>query len=504
MNSALPEGLERLPAKERERQERGVPEERRLEAVLRNPATYTFGADFDLPDPSLGGRPAQYPLWLWRIYGCVADIYGSARNADTHLADPITGRWEQIRTAAAEMTGTVLPATPPSRSWYVKTRDRKILPNLHLLRLQQIDEAVTAAREVGLADPDKPFDVKDRERRVVADGHVITPITDTAKGTTKRTKARNIETGEIVEYDRPVRYDPDVKMHTTGDKRRVVGNMVWHGYVRGPQPFRRVVLAVDSVPGVKGQQNSENHVMMRNFELLATDKRLGIVGATIDGVARGVDLDRMQSEWGWIPASPVAARSINDKTGERTEKEGPFDSYTLPGCTGGPVKVHYHGGRLVKAEILEDGRTAFTPLKHKQVRRRPNKNGTWRVYVEYELPCNCGNHSRAVLEPTITTDKDREKNFNRGENIRAIPPGTDLYEDCYTNRSAIEGDNRRIDDHLQSGRARSYGRDRQLLDLLAHQHHLNSLALHLHGPQAPTGPGRPIEPADAPAPPVAA
>ena len=73
------------------------------------------------------------------------------------------------------------------------------------------------------------------------------------------------------------------------------------------------------------------------------------------------------------------------------------------------------------------------------------------------------------------------KGFNRAENVRAIPPETQKYVACYPFRSSSEGDNRRIDDNLPLRRARSYGRQGQLLDLVGHALNVNSLGRYLWG-----------------------
>lgn len=174
------------------------------------------------------------------MYASAADVYCSARKADTELSSPVN--WALIGRVSGEMLGLpkerFLPTKPPSRSWYVKTRDRKVRPNLEVYRLRVMEANSEAALAMGLADPDKPYDIADSTRRPLCDGKVITPITNAPKGTTKRTKAISEETGEIVEVDRPVRYEPDAKLHITGDGRQLVGVKFWTASLRGPEPNR--------------------------------------------------------------------------------------------------------------------------------------------------------------------------------------------------------------------------------------------------------------------------
>ncbi len=63
------------------------------------------------------------------------------------------------------------------------------------------------------------------------------------------------------------------------------------------------------------------------------------------------------------------------------------------------------------------------------------------------------------------------------------PPGSKLFDAIYPLRSLVAGENRRIDDHLPLGCARSYGARRILLDLFAHGHPVNSYGRSLYGPR---------------------
>ena len=90
----------------------------------------------------------------------------------------------------------------------------------------------------------------------------------------------NPSTGEVRHVKRPVRFEPDAKLHTTGDKRVVNGVKTLHVDVRGPEPHRNVFLAIDHVPDVKGGRNAENHVLMKNLRtlVLAANILLDLLG----------------------------------------------------------------------------------------------------------------------------------------------------------------------------------------------------------------------------------
>ena len=473
-----------VPRKTKKKDDLGVDPDTLLEAVLRHEATYAFAEVVVLPDPSRGGRPRSYPLWVWFVLNAYVDACGSVRQAFTNLQSE--QRWSTVRTIAAEMIGVspneVLPERAPDRSWFHKTRKRHIVGHLDALRLALSEQGVGAARDMGLLDPDKPFDLKDRTRYVIADGKVIAARTQAAPGSTLPVEVVNPETGEVLMMKRPVRSEPDAKLHTTGDKRVVNGVKLWHADVHGPETHRHAIIAIDHVGDVKGGRNAENHVMMRNFRVLA---RLapGVIGAITDGVSRGQELEEMQRDFGWLPIAPVAAGKRNEKTGELLEeKNGPLSVIEVPGCDAGPVELWYYEGRVVKHLPVDDGRLVLGELVWKGTRSRKNKDGTFRRYVDYEVVCNCGQHQMVHSERTISNDKDTERKLTRAENVRAVPPGSKLFEDLSPLRSAIEGTNSRIDDHLPLRRARSYGAANILLDLLGHAQWVNAYGRFLYGP----------------------
>lgn len=467
----------------RKKDDLGVDPDTLLEALLRDPATYAYEAVIARPDPARGGSPREYALWLWFVLNAYADACTSVRQAFTNLQRP--ERWARVRAIAAEMLDCepdeVLPATAPDRSWYHKTRKRHIAPNRDVLLQVFSEEAVAAALDVGLIDPAKPYDVTDRTRYLTADGKVIKAHTSAEPGATAPVEVVNPSTGEVRHIDRPVRFEPDAKLHTTGDKRVVRGVKTLHVDVRGPEAHRNVFLAIDHVPDVKGGRNAENHVLMKNLHTLA-ELAPGAIGLITDGVLHGQELDEIQRSLGLLPIVPVGAKKLDPKTGERIEeKQGPLGTVSVPGCESGDVELWYYEGRLVKRQMVEDGTRLLVELAWKGTRSRKNKDGTYRRYVDYEVVCNCGKHRMLHRERTITNDEDRARSFNRGENVRAAPPDTELFDALSPLRSPIEGGNRRIDDHLPLGRARSYGATSILLDLLGHAQWVNAYARLLYG-----------------------
>ena len=188
--------------------------------------------------------------------------------------------------------------------------------------------------------------------------------------------------------------------------------------------------------------------------------------------------------------NPVTAASVDHKTKERTEKEWYLRTETFAHSDGTSrqVDIWTSGGRLCRLEYADDGTRVLVPLKRVANPVRPNDDGSFRNYVEYEVPDPRGGKPRRIMERTYQKPEDGD--FNRPENIRQIPPGDPDYTRLMGRRSDAEASNRQIDDHLYLRRARSLGAKRQLFDLIAHAFVENSVARYRH--RMATGPPREI------------
>jgi hypothetical protein len=460
-----------------------------IDSLLANPSTYEIADAIPDPDRRHGGRPRIYPKYLWVIYAALADIHDSVWMARAVIKYPRT--WEHMRAVVAERfpddPSMHLPAQPPSRSWYIKFRERHVTEHIEAYRLAHAEAALVIAQETGhdILSADLPFAMLDLPRRVGSDGKVIKPLTKAGPSDTRTVTHADPATGQTWTEEVPVRFDPDVKEHYTGGGKQVHGSKFLIMSVNGPEPHNRVHLIADYVPGVKDEENSENHVQMKNFRWLA-EHAPGIVGATTDTVTRGRDIAEMQRDFGWAPAAPIAAAKTDKKTGERTEKQGYLRTLDFAdmGCAEDAVDIWYQGGWLTRRiHPIDAPEGVLERLDWKDAYRRPNQDGTYRCYVEYDALCHCGDHVKRIRERTDTTAEDLKRGFNRSENVRMFPPGSPPYRVTYPERNDTESINRRVDDHLPLRRARSYGWKRQLLDLLAHNHVVNSVARFRYGPE---------------------
>lgn len=425
------------------RNDLGVSTGEAVRAILENPATYELADAIVESDPTLGGAPRKYPKYLIIVAMCLADIKTSARSAFTEMHDDML--WNYMRSNVErifpEDASMHLPAKAPSRSWYVKTMKRHGVASLAELQEKLTKTAIEAAVEQGLdiATPGQPIEV-DLDRMIARDGKVITPITKYKKGDMRDVEVVDTETGEILIQQVQRRHEPDAKSYIIGTGEQVIGVKTMNISVAGNQEHRRAILAVDHVPGERGERNSEADVLMKHIRMLK-EKAPGIVGPITDGVLHGTHLHVLQRELGMLPIAPVTAAKVNKKTGEREEKEGllPGRIITFEGCAERSLEIHYYAGGLYKKVEYEEG-SELEPLMWKRPVFKKNTDGTYRTYVEYQAECNCGQgHKKTFTERTFNNEEDlkqgtKGKAFNRAENVRLVPPGFEVFEENYGQR----------------------------------------------------------------------
>ncbi len=157
-------------------------------------------------------------------------------------------------------------------------------------------------------------------------------------------------------------------------------------------------------------------------------------------------MDRLQRQNGWAVVNPTAAERVDPTTRDRTEKERHVRTVTFEGRNGVyEVDVWYSGGRLCRLDYTDEGTPVLIALERVGNPVRPNRDGTFRTYVEYRVPDPEGRAPQIIREPTYARATDT---LNRAEIIRQIPRGVPDYERLIGRRSDAEAANRQIDDHL--------------------------------------------------------
>lgn len=284
------------------------------------------------------------------------------------------------------------------------------------------------------------------------------------KVTASQVKGRRGETRKNANgEDVPVRYDPDAADHLEGGSSEPTYGTKWLT-VSARSDEGRVVIDTRYVPF--GGEGGEAGVAVSAFARIAP-KAPGVLGVIWDGALRGVHIDRIMRELGWLTIAPVAAKSRDvrrgGKGGLRVPKSREIEVKTVERRPGEvvPVPLYAVDGRLGLGELNDRGETAFVPLERIRTQRMADKRG-FRFYNQYRMPQ--GYTTREITVRLHNSPKDGK--LNRAENLRAIPYGDPDRRELYLRRKDAESLNDVLERSLYPKKAHSIGRWRQESDLL--------------------------------------
>jgi hypothetical protein len=455
----------------------GISALERLEALVANDALYACAEAVPEQDRSVGGRPRQYPTFMWVLFDALLSVYGSGRRVEAELAHPLVwGRLCQLVTARfPHQPNLWLPLAPMRRHHYLYGRTRYLADPMILAQVANTHReiAVGQARSVGLLDPDGPgsWTHPDLSRCLYADGKVITPLFKAKPGE----RLINTRTGEI----RYPRSEPDASLHIEGTGEGAWGCKFVLAATRDLPTNSRFILDAAFVP-TSGAEASIAVDMFTRLRPLTS----GAQAVIYDTALRGVHHQTLLRDLGLLTINRVAAASGSRKQGggkgrTRVEKSTFVEAKTVD-TLGGPreVKLFAKGGQIGLSELTDTGELTFTALERIRTHRTQSQAGTYRWYNDYRLPADHG--AGTITVRLHGNDEDRKRKFNRTENVRPIPPGDRDFERLYRRRNDAESINRHLDDTLRLRRAHSIGHLRQTLNVITYALGINALALHLH------------------------
>ncbi len=424
----------------------GVSALERVEALLANPALYRLAELVPDADTSQGGRPRDYPTFMWLLYEALVTVYGSARRVEAELAHPIV--WNLIRITIRERfpldKELELPIRPMRRHHYLYARNRYLTDPEVLTALGALHRelAATQARELGLLDPDGPgsWTHPHLSRMLHADGKVMTPLVRAQPGNRRLDRA----TGELVS----TRFEPDAALHFEGDGTAAWGTKFVLVAARTQDVHGRIILDVDWVPTPGG----EARTALDCFTRLAPNIP-GAQGVIYDTALRGIHHQHLMRDLGWLTMNRVTAAKAattrpRRRGGQRVEKTVHLEhkTITLKDGTTRTLQLYAHGGTLGVAELTDTGDPTFEPLVRLRTHRNRDKNGKYRWYNDYQLPERY--EHRTITVRLHGNDDDAAPKLNRTENLRPIPPGDPDFERLFPRRNDAESINRYLDDTL--------------------------------------------------------
>jgi hypothetical protein len=442
-----------------------------LRAMLDDPALLEFADLIPIPPKENGGVARYHPNFVFVLYMGLADELHSALQAQALLADTLV--WPLIRQWAKER----FPNEPemclhetPVQTWHYDYIKKRYLTQSWTsgARYALSGQGVKLAKAIGLFDPDQTTEIgaDGIERRVSftrpairrslrADGVVITPR---SKYDRKTCRVIDGQTGEILRYRR---FDPSARLHTTGGGKPVFGTKHQFLSARGYEEYERAIIDVMMVENnseLKTLYNSLNDVMPRLPAAQAIQ---------FDGAARGEHSDHIMKNHGVLliaPKNKVADPKDQNKKNWSLQQYG---TVTAKGGDGRDLKLWLRDAYPSLEDVGVDGSTMWVPLKKVTTIRKPLADGAWTIKTQFEVPEEFGG-GRLWLR-LDTSDEDKVRGFNRAENLRSFSPLADPAEwSRVYYRNDAESINRNAESHMPDGRARSFGAEAQLVDLIAY------------------------------------
>lgn len=439
-----------------------------------NPFVWEVARTIDYLAKSDGGRPNQYPLWVFFLWMVLIHEYGSSRKVEEALSDRVFGPWNQIRDAAETELGNdrpdlIPPSAPPTRNQFNYALKHHLPEHLDVIAASVRERSRSLALSMGLGAADAPGSLSRPNRERVAYGDV-TVMTPRAKRLHKDATDVDPTTGEI----RVRRHDPDAALHTTGGGAVVPGLPFAFTHVRGSQRNEQVILAIDPVkPG--GQP--EGHLAVDQYLEAATDLP-GLVGYAYDRALRGVHLDRL------LKAGHIGFVGTHRADGKPSDKYHGIETHHTGGGAQRDVEIHLVGGAPHIRTYDVDGNELLQPLRRKRLNKRINRAaGTYRMFAEYEVEDSVGRPNGYVRLRLDQTSQDQITGYNRPEHLRAFPETDSIFTALQKPlRASAESANRTIDDQHPRERLHHYGFEKSHLSMLAWQAYRNGQAEAIFAP----------------------
>jgi len=425
-----------------------------------------------------GGRPNQYPLWVFFLWLILIHEYGSSRRVEEALQDQLHGPWAQIRFAAIREFGherphLVPPQAPPSRNAFNYALKHHLPTNTGLLSTLVRGRSRRLAVTMGLGTTDAPGSTSRPDRHRVAYGDV-TVMTVRTRRLAKDAREADRTTGEV----RVRRHDPDAALHTTGGGAITPGLAFAFTHLRGPNRNQQVILAVDPV---QPTGPTEGHLVVDQY-LEAAHHLPGLVGYAYDRALRGVHLNRL------LKAGHIGLVGNHRNKGQTNDRYHGTETHHLPDGSTREVEIHLVGGAPHIRTFDVNGNEHLQPLKRIRINKRYNKStNTFRMSAEYQVPApdqESGGYLRIRLDETA---EDLIRGYNRPEHLRAFPESDPTYVNVQKPlRASAESANRAIDDHHPRERLHHFGYETSHLSMLAWQAYRNGQTEAIFAPQQVT------------------
>ena len=440
------------------------------------------------------GRPRQHTVADWVVFWLAAEICGGVRRAHDELGDPVT--WGRIHEEVAERQPRSpeqrISAHPISRFQYSRFLDRYLGPEqLDALGSISTATAVETAVEVGLFDNTKGSRTRpDPGNCLTGDGTIINTMFNPPKS------RADTETGEITHsrHDPDGRHHYDNKTHTSGgDAECDMCSRAPNKNRRKPSLDRRGSYEAVSAVVQSGERQGRVILDMRLtqdgeteasvFTDMVLDLRespeveAGLQAVAYDMALHSVDTDRLQDE-GLIVVNKLPLVK-GKKIKRRTVRN---QTLKLPDGTTTKTSVHFVNGTPCLKRFDADTEEWYVKLDRisTQINHQKAKKV---IYTQWRVPRHplAGDLADATLRIRHNSTKDeRLSNNRRSLYSRPIPESDPCFDTLFGIRENAESNNENLKAKLRNKRARSVGRTRNQLNLIAYQLTENDKTLFAH------------------------
>ena len=440
------------------------------------------------------GRPRQHTVADWVVFWLAAEIHGGVRRAHDELGDPVT--WGRIHEEVAEQQPRSpeqrISAHPISRFQYSRFLDRYLGPDqLAVMGSISTANAVKTAVEVGLFDNAKGSRTRpDPGNCLTGDGTIINTMFNPPK------RRADTETGEITHsrHDPDGRHHYDNKTHTSdGDAECDMCSRAPNKNRRKPSLDRRGSYEAVSAVVQSGERQGRVILDMRLtqdgeteasvFTDMVLDLRkspeveAGLQAVAYDMALHSVDTDRLLDEGiivvnklPLVKGKKIKRRAVRNQT------------LKLPDGTTTNTSVHFVNGTPCLKRF--DADTEEWYLKLDRISTQINQQKAKKViYTQWRVPRHplAGDLADATLRIRHnSTKEERLSNNRRSLYSRPIPESDPCFDTLFGIRENAESNNENLKARLRNKRARSVGRIRNHLNLIAYQLIENDKTLFAH------------------------
>ena len=471
-----------------------------------------------IPDEGLDGRPRKYPKAVMLLFGALSRFYRSSAAVEAALDSPaawdiVCREWDRHQDATVPDPSDRLPLPDKGVRWHhwKYMRDEYLVDDEilgHLLELFT-DAAITLALELGYFDPTKgSLSHPAATRSIFGDGTEVRsayrclakelpdPLAEPGSGKTclaavEPGRSEHVRAWIRTEAESGRQYAVDaltgqvmaripLDMQALGSNKygeyQANQNIVTFHTREDDAPHSRVTLLI----GMDDSPNTEAATAMGLIERIASSRIGGLIQAVVyDKALRGIHLDRLLTEFGYIPVVKVAAAGTTSEEREQREANGgpgkfkqlPLGPYSHD-VDGRDCKhlLHVVNGMVVEMDFDERGQLVQLPQlpTRQQVKRSARLRGgrRWHWNVGYRIDCPNGGFV-AWVTPHASLGDDSTK---VAENLRIFPEADRSVdpEFCrlHGRRNDSENSHSQYKETLRHKRAHTLGRNGMMLDAL--------------------------------------